>query len=185
MGDHEHAAHLADADVAEARAFGAGWALGLALRTAGELAGGDRGIQLLREAAGVLDAGDAALERAHVLASLGDALLAERHRVAAREPLRQALELAHRCGAEALEQRVRAALVATGARPRRADISGRDALTPRELRIARMARDGMGNREIAETLFITRKTVETHLGHAFRKLGVSSRDGLAATLGTD
>jgi DNA-binding CsgD family transcriptional regulator len=73
--------------------------------------------------------------------------------------------------------------VAAGARPRRPDMSGRAALTPRELRLARMAADGLGNREIAEALFITRKTVETHLARAYRKLGIASREELAAALG--
>ncbi len=67
--------------------------------------------------------------------------------------------------------------MATGARPRRASARGSDALTPRERRIAQMASTGLGNREIAEALFITTKTVETHLGRAYRKLEVQGRTG--------
>lgn len=87
-----------------------------------------------------------------------------------------------RSRADALEERTRERLVATGARPRRASARGSDALTPRERRIATMAADGLGNREIAEALFITTKTVETHLGRAYRKLGISSRADLPEAL---
>jgi predicted ATPase/DNA-binding CsgD family transcriptional regulator len=175
LGDRERARALADEDLAEALRFGAPLSHGLALRTAGELAGGDRGIDLLREAVEVLAGSEGRLEHAQALASLGATLLAAGHRVAAREPLREALDLAHRCGAAPVQQRVRDHLVAAGARPRRPSLSGVDALTPRERRIATMAAEGLSNREIAEALFITTKTVETHLRHAYAKLGVENR----------
>jgi DNA-binding CsgD family transcriptional regulator len=73
--------------------------------------------------------------------------------------------------------------VATRARSRRASARGSDALTPRERRIAAMAADGLGNREIAEALFITTKTVETHLGRPYRKLEITTRGELPAALG--
>jgi DNA-binding CsgD family transcriptional regulator len=184
LGDRERARALADEDLAEASAFGAPIQHGLALRTAGELAGGDKGIELLREAAEVLAASEGRLEHAQALASLGSALLAAGHRVAARDPLREALDLAHRCGAAGLERTMRDDLVAAGSRPRRPSLSGVDALTPRERRIATMAADGMSNREIAEALFITTKTVETHLRHAYAKLNVENRSQLAETLAT-
>jgi DNA-binding CsgD family transcriptional regulator len=72
--------------------------------------------------------------------------------------------------------------VATGARPRRTAAAGRDGLTPSELRAAEMAASGQTNREIAQALFVTEKTVETHLGRAFMKLGVHSRKHLAQAL---
>ncbi len=75
-----------------------------------------------------------------------------------------------------------AALRATGARPRRPRVRGADALTPQERRVARLAATGAGNREIAETMFLTRRTVELHLTNAYRKLGIAGRDGLAAAL---
>ena len=182
LGDLEAAQRLAAEDIDRARAFGAPRALGLTLRTAGRLAGGDRGIDLLREAVEVLSGSPARLERAHAEADLGEQLLAAGHRVAAREPLKAALDSAHACGAVALEERARAILTEAGARPRRLALRGRDALTPRELRLADMAARGMTNREIAEALFITTKTVETHLRHAYDKLGISSRRGLAEAL---
>lgn len=182
LGDLPAAQRAAREDLDEARAFGAAGPLGLALRTAGLVAGGDRGIALLREAVDVLESSPSVLQRAHASADLGTALLAARHRVAAREPLRGALDLAHRCRATALESAVFERLRAAGARPRRAEASGRDALTPRELGITRLAAEGLTNREIGEALFITLKTVETHLAHAYAKLGISSRGQLADAL---
>ncbi|MEA2443212.1 MAG: hypothetical protein QOJ12_504, partial [Thermoleophilales bacterium] len=125
-GDARLAGQLADRDLELARAFGAPWALGLALRTAGEAAGGDRGLALLREAVEVLRDSDARLELAAALAVLGSALLGEGHRLVARDHLREAFALAHDCGAAALAATVREDLVAAGARPRRPAIAGRD-----------------------------------------------------------
>jgi DNA-binding CsgD family transcriptional regulator len=61
-------------------------------------------------------------------------------------------------------------------------VTGIDALTASERRVARMAGDGLSNVEIAQQLFVTRKTVEKHLGNAYRKLGVNSREALAMKL---
>ncbi|MEX2196899.1 MAG: AAA family ATPase [Thermoleophilaceae bacterium] len=182
LGDHERAGQLAERDLELARAFGAPRALALTLRTAGTVAGGDRGVALLREAVETVEGTGAELEHAHACFELGAALYAEGHRLAARDPLKTALDLADRCGATPLAERARAELVAAGARPRRARAQGSDALTPRELRLARMAAEGMTNRQIAEGLFITTKTVETHLGRVYRKLEIDSRGGLAAAL---
>ena len=92
------------------------------------------------------------------------------------------LDLAHRSGAVALAELARAELVATGARPRRASRHGPGSLTPAELRTAEMAASGMGNRDIAQALFVSTKTVETQLSQAYAKLGISSRAGLAQAL---
>ena len=67
-------------------------------------------------------------------------------------------------------------------RPRTTDRTGADALTPSERRVAEIAAAGGTNREIAQTLFVTEKTVETHLGRAFRKLDISSRRQLPDVL---
>jgi DNA-binding CsgD family transcriptional regulator len=185
LGDSVRARRLADDDIERARAFGAPRAVGAALRTAGAIAGGDRGVELLREACEVLADSEGVLEYARALADLGAALLAQQHRLAATEPLRMALDLANRCGAKALEEKVRALLLTVGARPRRAAVAGRDALTPRERRLAEMAAEGHTNREIAEALFITTKTVETHLRHVFEKLAIGSRRELPEALARD
>ena len=183
LGDLDLAGRLASEDTDLARTFGAPRELGIALRTAGIVAGGDRGVELLRESVEVLRKSEAVLELAHSLADLGAALLSEGHRLVAREPLTDALDLAHGCHADAVEKTARERLVATGARPRRASSRGSDALTPRERRIAQMAVEGRGNREIAAALFITTKTVETHLGRVYRKLGVTGRGDLSSALG--
>jgi len=104
------------------------------------------------------------------------------------EPLREALELAQRCDAAPLARRAREELLATGAHPRRERMSGPDALTPSERRVAEMAAGGLTNREIAEALFVTAKTVGTHLGHIYRKLdldGPHAREQLSERLGRD
>ena len=90
--------------------------------------------------------------------------------------------LARQCGAAELEKRAHDELLATGARPRRTAVSGVQSLTPSERRVATMAAEGMTNREIAQALFVTEKTVEMHLGNAYRKLGISSRTRLADVL---
>lgn len=102
--------------------------------------------------------------------------------MAARKPFLEALDLAHRSGATALQDRVRAELAATGAKPRRERTSGPDALTPSEGRVARMAAEGMTNRDIAQALFVTTKTVENQLGRVYRKLGSDGRQRLAGAL---
>jgi DNA-binding CsgD family transcriptional regulator len=76
----------------------------------------------------------------------------------------------------------RAVRAGAAARPRRSALAGAAALTPSERRVATIAATGAMNREIAQTLFVTEKTVETHLGHAYAKLGVHSRHELEATL---
>jgi DNA-binding CsgD family transcriptional regulator len=87
-----------------------------------------------------------------------------------------------RIGAEAFADRARRELLATGETVRKTTVDTVDQLTPHETRIARMARDGASNQEIATQLFITRKTVEYHLRKVFTKLGVSRRSQLHQVL---
>jgi DNA-binding CsgD family transcriptional regulator len=154
----------------------------MALRAAALAEGGARGLELLRESAATLADSPARLEHAHALADLGAALRRANHRADARPPLREALDLAHACGARPLEERVRRELRAAGGRPRRARSSGAAALTASERRIAEMAAGGLTNAEIAQALFVTKKTVEAHLGNAYRKLRIRSRGELAKAL---
>lgn len=179
------ARRLAQKELDEARRLGVPRALGIALRAAALMRGGAAGIALLDDAATMLARSSAQLEQARALTDLGAALRRANRRTEAREPLRCALDLAVRCGAGPLRERAREELVAAGARPRRATSSGVDALTPSELRVARMAADGMTNRAIAQALFVTIKTIEVHLANAYRKLGVASRTALAAALTTN
>jgi DNA-binding CsgD family transcriptional regulator len=97
-------------------------------------------------------------------------------------PLRRGLGLASRCGALVIAERARDELLAAAARPRRERIRGVEALTASEVRVARMAANEMSNREIAQALFITMRTVTTHLGHAYQKLDITGREQLARAL---
>jgi DNA-binding CsgD family transcriptional regulator len=171
--------------VRDAHVWGTDRALGMALRAAGLVEGGERGIELLEEAAVTLERSPARLEHAAALADLGAALRRSNRRADARDPLRRALDLAEACGAPPLVERARQELRAAGGRPRRARSSGADGLTASERRTAAMAADGLSNPEIAQALFVTKKTVESHLGSAYRKLGIRSRTELAAALGRD
>jgi DNA-binding CsgD family transcriptional regulator len=87
-------------------------------------------------------------------------------------------------GAGRLAQRAETELRATGARPRRVVLTGLESLTPSERRIAELASQDLTNREIAQLLFVTDRTVEGHLTSVFRKLRLDSRNELAAALAT-
>jgi DNA-binding CsgD family transcriptional regulator len=182
LGQGEPARRLADEELELARAFGTPRALGVAKRAAGVIAGGDRGASLLREAIEEFERGDARLERARALADLGAMLRRRNRRGEARELLREALDAAHHAGARPLAEYAETELRATGARPRRVVLTGLDSLTASERRIAELAGQGLTNREIAQTLFVTARTVEGHLTSVFRKLQLDSRDELPAAL---
>ena len=182
VGRHEEARALAADELRRAEAFGAPvrspsrsgpTAL---VGPSSERTGG------LRRALEVLEPLPAQLEQARVLVDLGATYRAAGKRAAARAPLLDGLALASRCGGLALERRARAELAAIGIRPRTTGRSGADSLTPSERRVAELAAGGQTNREIAQTLFVTEKTVETHLGRAFRKLDVTSRRQLPDVL---
>jgi DNA-binding CsgD family transcriptional regulator len=185
LGERESAGRLADEELELARAFGAPRALGVAKRAAGIVAGRDRGELLLREAIDAFERGDAGLERARALADLGALLRRRNRRTEARELLREALDVAHRSGARPLAKYAETELRATGARPRRVVLTGLDSLTASERRVAELASEGLTNREIAQTLFITARTVEGHLTSVFRKLRLDSRDQLPTALAAD
>jgi DNA-binding CsgD family transcriptional regulator len=145
--------------------------------TAGLVAGG--GPDHLTPAVEALERTPAALDLARARSAYGAALRRAGRRSEAREELRQALDLAYQCGSAALAAATREELVAAGARPRTAALTGWDALTPSERRVAQMAAGGLTNREIAQALFVTPRTVEGHLTNVYGKLRVSSREALA------
>jgi DNA-binding CsgD family transcriptional regulator len=182
LGRHEEARHLAEEELRLARAFGARRAIGVALRTHALVGGASERAETLQNAVEVLGSSPARLEHARALVDLGATHRAARQRTAAREPLLEGLTLASRCGSHSLERRARAELAAIGLRPRTVERAGADSLTPSERRVAELAAGGQTNREIAQTLFVTEKTVETHLGRAFRKLDVTSRRQLPGVL---
>jgi DNA-binding CsgD family transcriptional regulator/tetratricopeptide (TPR) repeat protein len=182
LGRRDEARRLAFEELGFARTWGAPRALGASLRAAGIAEGGGDGLVLLEEAVEVLSDSPAKLEHAKARAELGAALRRANQRINAREHLRHAVELATICGAAPLVARAETELIATGARSRRIALSGVASLTPSERRVAEMAAQGPTNREIAQILFVTPKTVEVHLSSTYRKLGISSRSQLAAAL---
>lgn len=180
--DRGQALREASRDLEDSRRAGLTRPTGIALRTRGMLEGGRQGLEDLREAVGVLAGSGSRLEYARAQVELGAALRRANQRAEAREPLRDGLDLAYRCGAERLAQRAAAELRATGARLRRAVLTGVEALTPSERRVAQLAASGMSNPEIAQALFVTLNTVEGHLRHVYPKLSISSRRQLPAAL---
>jgi DNA-binding CsgD family transcriptional regulator len=184
-GDPEQARSLADEELERARWFAQPRGVGVAFRVCGVLAGGEEGVAMLNESAERLRRSPARLELARTLLDLGAALRRAGRRSAAREPLREALELAQQCGAEPLARRVDVELAATGVHLRRDQAQGPEALTPAERRVAELAASGLTNREIGRALFVSVKTVGTHLGHIYDKLdlqGPQAREHLAALL---
>jgi DNA-binding NarL/FixJ family response regulator len=177
----DEAISLVSEELELARAWGAPATVGRVLRVLGTLERED-GIEHLREAVEQLEQSTTRLEHAKALSALGTALRLARKPTEAREPLSQALELADVCGATALEERARSELHATGARPRSTALSGVGSLTPSEKRVADLAADGLSNREIAQELYVTPKTVEVHLSNTYRKLEIKSRRELAGSL---
>jgi ATP/maltotriose-dependent transcriptional regulator MalT len=178
LGDQSEAERLAEWELELAESFGAPGPIGRALRALGSVRGGDRGLEALEAAVERLDTSQTALERARALVDFGAALRRSGRRRDAREPLRAGLDLAERCGALVLAERAMGEAKVAGARPRRTALHGLDSLTTRERQVATLAAEGLSNREIAETLVVTVKTVEWHLKHTFRKLGVDSRHKL-------
>jgi DNA-binding CsgD family transcriptional regulator len=181
LGRHDEALARAREELAAAEAWGAAGALGNALRVLGLLEG-PAGLERLEQAVAVLEGSPARLQHAKALAALGAALRRERRPTEARLPLRRALELAVACDAPGLAEHARSELYATGARPRTDALAGVAALTASERRVALRAAEGETNRDIAQALYVTPKTVEVHLSNAYRKLGIRSRRELAAAL---
>jgi DNA-binding NarL/FixJ family response regulator len=178
-GRPKEALDLAGEDLDLARATGLPRAIGAALHTLGTIEDNPDHVE---EAIAALRSVHAPLELTRALVAHGAALRRDGRRSAAQEPLREALDLAHRCGARGLAEQARDELRIAGGRPRRPTRSGVEALTPQERRVADLAAEGHTNREIAERLFVSERTVETHLHHVFQKLTVTGRTALAAVL---
>jgi DNA-binding CsgD family transcriptional regulator len=169
-------------DLKRARRWGAASGIGVALRAAGLAERGAASVDRLREAANVLERSPARLEHARALTDLGAGLRRANQRSEARQVLRVGLALAKRCGARALAERAGIELRAAGDRSSSADEPAVQPLTVSERRVAELAAAGHSNPEIAQSLFVTRKTVETHLGQVYRKLGISGRGELGRAL---
>jgi DNA-binding CsgD family transcriptional regulator len=183
LGRRSEAARLADAELALAERFGAPRAIARALhaRAVAE-PDDDARVALCERGMTVLARTPAVLESVRLRLELGRTLAYVGRRIEARDALRPALADADAVGATLLAQRARRELVATGLRPRRAAVNGVAALTPRQRQICEHAASGMSNLAIAHALFLSIKTVETHLAAGYRKLGVGGRRELAAKL---
>ena len=183
LGQHDLADQLAREQLALARRVGVPGALGMSLHAAGLVAGGAEGQAMLFEAVATLERSPARLELAHALADLGAQLSRAHRRAEGRDALRRAIKLAGECGALALAERALAELHAGPGRRARTELTGPSALTAAEWRVCREAAAGQTNRELAQALFVTEKTIERHLSSAYAKLGIRSRFQLAAAIG--
>ena len=154
LGRAEEARALAREELELSRRWGAPRTVGVSLRALGLVEGGQSGELLLREAVEVLADSPARLEHARALVDLGALLRRGNRRSEARKLLRHGIEVAHQCGATALLTRGNDELAATGS----------------------------SNKEIAQALFVTLRTVEMHLSNCYAKLGIRSRRGLARAL---
>jgi DNA-binding CsgD family transcriptional regulator len=138
--------------------------------------------ETLTQAIEMLAGCGARLEHARALIDLGSAIRRTGKRTDARAALAEGADLADRCGATALVAQAREELRLAGARPRRIAQTGRDALTPAELRVVELAARGDTNKQIAQALFVTLRTVEMHLSNSYRKLDIETRAQLSAVL---
>lgn len=159
-------------------------ARGQALRALGLALGGEAGLVDLQAAVQAFGRSPARLEHGWANYELGAALRRANRRREARAPLDRALDLALACGPTLLAERCREELRALGARPRSVMLTGAESLTASERRVCRLASEGLKNADIAQALFVSLRTVETHLGNAYRKLDISSRTELAEALAT-
>jgi len=181
-GKVDAAAELAREQLALAESFGAPTRVFEALTLCAELADSDEQLELFERALALVAAEELQHRRAGALVGLGAALRRHGRRRDARRRLTEGVGLAEEIGDGALSARGRQELETAGARPRRDRFSGPSALTASELRVASLAAEGLSNREIAERLVITHKTVETHLSHVYLKLDITSRKELAAAI---
>lgn len=181
-GDRERARRLVAEQLELAEQFGASTleCEGL-IALAGLSSAGER-VGLLQRA--IVRAAAARLRHyeARATVELGAALRRAGRRREARVRLTAGIELAEKLDDTAIRARGLAELETAGARPRRDRFAGRDGLTASELRVARLALQGLGNREIGEELFVTVKTVETHLSRVYAKLDIKSRRELTGKL---
>jgi DNA-binding CsgD family transcriptional regulator len=182
LGRDPEALALVEEELRFASAWGAPIAIAVSLRTLGQIRGGPDGLATLEEAAAMLQPTSARLEHARTVVEYGAALRRANHRTEARERLREGVELAHRLGALALVEHANAELAATGARPRKVLQTGVDTLTASERRVAQLAAQDLTNKDIAQALFVTVKTVEVHLSSVYRKLALNSRRQLVSAL---
>jgi len=185
LGDRQRAEEEAEREVAVRRRFGSGPRLALALRRRASFLPARGSLGLLEEAVALAEPTPLRPLRARVMTSYGAALRRSGRTEDAREALYRAADLAGELGMERLRERAFRELVLAGGRPRRRRLSGPASLTDAQHQVGELAAAGLTNREIAEQLYVTIKTVETHLNAVYRKLGIGGRDELVAALDAD
>ncbi|MEU8517904.1 AAA family ATPase [Kitasatospora sp. NPDC048722] len=178
----EAARSLAEEELGLARAWGVPETVGTALTALGVVRGGVEGLELLREAVGLLEDAPARLRYAQALVDCGILARKAGRLPEARTCLQRAASVADECGAAPLVDLALAELRAVGDRPRTRTFHGVNALTPTERRVADLALQGMTNRGIAQHLFVGLRTVEVHLTNVYGKLAIDGRAGLATAL---
>jgi DNA-binding CsgD family transcriptional regulator len=181
-GESEQALELAQEELRLAEQLGTPRAVGIAQRAVALAGPVEERRAGLEKAQATLEDGPSTLELARVTCDLGAELRRLGERTAAREVLRRGYALAAESGATRLANRARDELGRSGARLIREPATGVEALTPSEVRVAELAAEGLTNREVAQSLFVSEKTVETHLGRVYRKLDIKSRHALAGAL---
>ncbi|MET9882638.1 AAA family ATPase [Streptomyces sp. NPDC006430] len=184
LGATARAVTLATEELRLARVWGTPRTVGRATRALAAALGGRRGLELAAEAVELLrDAQEPLPELLPALITLGRALQGGGQTQKARAVLREAAERAERMGAVRLHRAARTALGECGGRPQRSEDTGAAALTSGERRVAALAAQGYSNSAIAAMLHVAVRTVETHLTHSYRKLGIQGRSNLAGALG--
>jgi DNA-binding CsgD family transcriptional regulator len=181
LGDREQALAEAARELEIRREYGSPARLAEALRRYASFVPAREAVELLDESAALAELTPLRPLLARVLASYGVALQRAGQAQQARSVLTRAADLATEMGMQRVLRRVQEAQREAGARPRRARATGPTSLTESQAQVAAYAVEGLTNREIAERLFVTIKTVETHLMAVYRKLGIRTRDELAAT----
>jgi DNA-binding CsgD family transcriptional regulator len=184
-GEAERAARALEQLSTITRASGTEWALGSEARSRALLSTGEAADRLYRDAIDRLGRTHLSVELTRARLLYGEWLRRERRRTEAREQLRTAYELFTEFGMEAFAERARIELKATGETARRRTVGPGGQLTAQEAQIARLARDGLSNPEIASQLFISPRTVEYHLSKVFAKLNISAREQLDRVLPQD
>jgi DNA-binding CsgD family transcriptional regulator len=134
---------------------------------------------LFEQALGMHEEGGSPFHRARTELLFGEHLRRQRKRVESREHLRSALEAFEALGASPWADRARAELRASGETARKRDPSTLSQLTPQELQIARFVAEGLSNKEVAAQLFLSPRTIDSHLRNVFAKLAITSRTQLA------
>ncbi len=182
LGRVADASRVAEEFATAAQAKGQPWSLARAFRGRGMLAGDGEFTAAFEQAIGCHELTPDVFELARTRLAFGERLRRARERVLAREQLRAALEAFEELDARPWAERARTELAATGEKRGPRDGDGVAELTPQELQIALLLAAGRTTREAAAALFLSPKTVEYHLRHVYQRLGIHSREELAARL---